>query len=150
LRQALVDAGLSTWRGHSDTEVLLAAVVQWGVDEALRRCNGMFALALWDRSNEELVLARDRTREKPPYGGWVAGALVLGAALRALRCNPRWKQETEASALALMLRFGYVPAPWSIHKGVFKLPAASLLRLRVADAAVPLSIDAFTARLGKY
>jgi len=150
LREALVEAGVSTWRGHSDTEVLLAAVVRWGVDEALRRCNGMFAIALWDRSGEELILARDRTGEKPLYVGWVSGALVFGSELRALRCHPRWQHEVEPSALALMLRLGYVPAPWSIQKGVFKLPAASLLRLRVADAATPLSIDAFTARLETY
>ncbi|MBT2118814.1 asparagine synthase (glutamine-hydrolyzing) [Dyella sp. LX-66] len=150
LRQSLVEAGVEGWHGHSDTEVLLAAMVRWGVDEALRRCNGMFAIALWDRLNEQLLLARDRTGEKPLYVGWVSGALVFGSELRALRCHPRWKQEVEPSALALMLRLGYVPAPWSIHKGVFKLPAASLLRLRVADAATPLSIEAFTARLETY
>lgn len=147
LRQELIAAGVGGWRGHSDTEVLLAAVVQWGVEEALRRCNGMFAMALWDRSSGELVLARDRTGEKPLYIGWVAGAIVFGSELRALRCHPGWKREIEPSALALMLRLGYVPAPWSIQKGVFKLPAAGLLRLRVEDADKPLSIDAFVARL---
>lgn len=150
LRQALIEAGVSGWHGHSDTEVLLAAVVEWGLDEALRRCNGMFAIALWDRSSEQLVLARDRTGEKPLYVGWVSGALVFGSELRALRCHPEWKREVEPSALALMLRLGYVPAPWSIQKNVFKLPAASLLRLRIADAAAPLSIEAFTARLEAY
>jgi len=150
LRQELIAAGVSGWRGHSDTEVLLAAIVQWGVDEALRRCNGMFAMALWDRSSGELVLARDRTGEKPLYVGWVAGAIVFGSELRALRCHPGWKQEIEPSALALMLRLGYVPAPWSIQKGVFKLPAASLLRLRREDADKPLPVDAFAARLEHY
>lgn len=150
LRQELMALGVGGWRGHSDTEVLLAAIVQWGVEEALRRCNGMFAIALWDRSSGELVLARDRTGEKPLYVGWVAGALVFGSELRALRCHPHWKDEVEPAGLALMLRLGYVPAPWSIQKGAFKLPAASLLRLRDGDGAAPLSVEDFAARVETY
>ncbi len=150
LREALISAGVGRWRGHSDTEVLLAAIGQWGVEDALRRCNGMFAIALWDRSGRELVLARDRTGEKPLYVGWVPGALVFGSELRALRCHPAWRQDVEPSALALMLRLGYVPAPWSIQKGAFKLPAAGLLRLGMADAAQALTMEAFTARLEMY
>jgi len=150
LREALMSVGVTEWRGHSDTEVLLAAIVQWGVDEALRRCNGMFAVALWDRSDKQLVLARDRTGEKPLYVGWVPGAVVFGSELRALRCHPAWKHDVEPSALALMLRLGYVPAPWSIQSGVFKLPAAGLLRLGIADATKALSIEAFMTRLETY
>lgn len=150
LRQELIAAGVGGWRGHSDTEVLLAAILQWGVGETLRRCNGMFAMALWDRSNGELVLARDRMGEKPLYVGCVGGAVVFGSELRALRCHPHWKHEVEPAALALMLRLGYVPAPWSIQKGVFKLPAASLLRLRATDADKPWSIDVFAERLEPY
>lgn len=150
LRLELAAAGHGEWRGYSDTEVLLTALEHWGPEAALQRCNGMFALALWDREAGELLLARDRTGEKPLYVGWVHGSIVFGSELRALRCHPGWRHAVEPVALELMLRLGYVPAPWSIHPGIFKLPAASVLRLRAADAAQPLSAEEFHARLGCY
>jgi len=150
LRIDLEAAGHGAWRGHSDTEVLLKAIELWGIETALQRCNGMFALAFWDLETCELVLARDRTGEKPLYVGWVGNDIVFGSELRALRCHPAWRHAVEPAALAMMLRIGYVPAPWSIHPGVFKLPAASLLRLQVRDAARPLSAEEFQSRLQHY
>lgn len=150
LRKELVAAGCHEWRGHSDTEVLLNAIEFWGIEGALRRSNGMFAVALWDKTEQELVLARDRTGEKPLYVGWIGGDIAFASELRALRCHPKWRHAIEPSALALMLRLGYVPAPWSIHPGVYKLPAASLLRLRIEDAATVLSVESFAERLQHY
>src|SRR5690348_1801819 len=82
-----------TWRGHSDTEVALAAFERWGVDGALRRFNGMFALAVWDRALNTLHLARDRMGEKPLYYGWAGRTFLFGSELKALRVHPAWRGE---------------------------------------------------------
>jgi asparagine synthase (glutamine-hydrolysing) len=136
LRRQLEDEGRApAWRGHSDTEVLLAAIVAWGLEAALRRSVGMFALALWDRQERALTLARDRLGEKPLYYGAQGGVLLFGSELKALQVHPNWRAEIDRGALALLLRVGYVPAPWSIHAGIRKLPPGTWLRLRQpADA----------------
>lgn len=128
LRKRL-DADGFAWRGHSDTEVMLAAFERWGVDGALQRFNGMFALALWDREERTLHLARDRLGEKPLYYGWVGETFLFGSELKALRAHPSWRCEVDRDALAAYLRHNYVPAPYSIYKGISKLPAAHHLRL---------------------
>lgn len=139
LRRQLQDEGRApAWRGHSDTEVLLAAIGAWGVEAALRRTVGMFAFALWDRQERALTLARDRLGEKPLYYGVQDGVLLFGSELKALQAHPNYRAGIDRGALALLLRVGYVPAPWAIHQGVRKLPPATLLRLRRpadADAA---------------
>ncbi len=128
LRVALEAAGAAPrWRGHSDTETLLAAIAHWGLDESLRRAAGMFALALWDRRERKLSLARDRIGEKPLYWGWAARALVFGSELKALRQHPDFPHEVCRKGLAQYLRFGYVPAPRSIHPGVYKLEPGCIL-----------------------
>ena len=124
------------WRGHSDTETLLAGIVHWGLDETLRRAAGMFALALWDRRDERLLLARDRIGEKPLYWGWAGSALVFGSELKALRTHPRFPRDICRDALALYLRFAYVPAPRSIHPGVYKLEPGCILTVDGAPPAV--------------
>ena len=131
------DLGLpdSAYRGHSDTEVLLYAVARWGVEGALPRLNGMFAFAVWDAHERELWLARDRFGEKPLYLAWVEGRLVFGSELAAVRAVPGVSREVDPTALALLLRYGYIPAPHSIHVGVSKLPAGSVLRVGVDGAA---------------
>jgi asparagine synthase (glutamine-hydrolysing) len=100
------------WRGHSDTEVALAAVERWGIDGTLQRCNGMFAFALWDRKDRVLHLARDRMGEKPLYYGSVGAAFAFGSELKALRALPGFVGEIDRDAVAFFLRFNYVPAPW--------------------------------------
>ena len=128
LRVALEAAGAAPqWRGHSDTETLLAAIAHWGLDESLRRAAGMFALALWDRRERTLSLARDRIGEKPLYWGWAGQALVFGSELKALRRHPDFPHDVCRLALAQYLRFAYVPAPRSIHPGVFKLEPGCIL-----------------------
>lgn len=142
LRRQLAAEGLApAWRGHSDTETLLAAVAAWGLEAALRRAVGMFALALWDRQERALTLARDRLGEKPLYYGVQSGVLLFGSELKALQAHPNYRASIDRGALALLLRVGYVPSPWSIHEGIRKLPPGTLLRMaRPADAdAAPVA-----------
>lgn len=138
LRRQLEEEGRApAWRGHSDTEVLLAGIAAWGVETAIRRTVGMFALALWDRKERALTLVRDRLGEKPLYYGVQDGVLLFGSELKALQAHPNYRARIDRGALALLLRVGYVPAPWSIHEGIRKVPAGTMLRLaRPADVNV--------------
>ncbi|WP_182334600.1 asparagine synthase (glutamine-hydrolyzing) [Stenotrophomonas acidaminiphila] len=121
--------------GHSDTEVLLAAVVQWGLEATLRRCNGMFAIALWDRREQRLSLARDRVGKKPLYYGWAGDALVFGSELKALWRHPAFDNGIDRDALTLLLRLDYIPAPHCIHERAFKLMPGRVLHLDAAAVA---------------
>jgi asparagine synthase (glutamine-hydrolysing) len=135
LRRDLATVGAaSDWRGHSDTETLLAGIVYWGLDETLRRSAGMFAIALWDRRDRQLSLARDRIGEKPLYWGWAGEDLVFGSELKALRQHPEFPDEIYRQALAQYLTFAYVPAPSSIHRGIYKLEPGCILTV---DGAAP-------------
>ena len=138
LRVDLEAAGAApTWRGHADTETLLAGVESWGVEASLRRCVGMFAFALWDRRTRTLTLARDRFGEKPLYYGWIDGHFVFGSELKALRLFPEFDNPICRSALAAYLRYRYVPAPWSIYQGLYKLEPGCLLTLRGQAPTMP-------------
>lgn len=117
------------WRGTSDTEVILAAMVRWGVRGALERLNGMFAFALWDRRERVLHLGRDRLGEKPLYYGWMGKVFLFGSELKALKAHPAFKAGIDRGALALYMRHNYVPGPYSIYGGVRKLPPGTLLSL---------------------
>lgn len=129
LRRELEAGGAAPpWRGHSDTETLLAAFESWGIEATLKRAVGMFAIALWDRETRTLTLARDRLGEKPLYYGWVNGALVFGSELKALRAYPGFDNPIERRALTLFMRHNYVPAPWSIYQRIFKQPPGSFTR----------------------
>ncbi len=125
--------GVSHWRGHSDTEVMLAAFERWGVVAALARFNGMFAFALWDRRERVLHLARDRFGEKPLYYGWMGDTFLFGSELKALKAHPSWRGEIDRGALALYMRYNYIPAPYSIYQGVRKLPPANVLSVPVRE-----------------
>jgi asparagine synthase (glutamine-hydrolysing) len=138
LRAELAAAGAApAWRGHSDTETLLAGFEHWGVTGTLGRCVGMFALALWDKHTRTLALARDRLGEKPLYCGWVGGRLAFGSELKALRALPGFANPVSRPALALMLRLGYVPAPLSIHEGIYKLPPGTWLSVKPGQTGLP-------------
>jgi asparagine synthase (glutamine-hydrolysing) len=111
-----------SFRSQSDTEVLLAAVEEWGFAEALKHLEGMFAIALWDRRERELFLARDRFGEKPLYYGLVDRHFLFGSEIKAIQAHPRFSSEVDRGSLSQYLRFGYVPGPRSIFADIKKLP----------------------------
>lgn len=150
LRRELEAVRSVAWRGHSDTEVLVEAISEWGVEGALARSNGMFAFAVWDRQVRRLTLARDRMGEKPLYVGQVGRLIAFASEIKALRTLPAWRHGVDAEALAELLRFGYVPAPRSIHPEIFKLPAGASVSFGHGDAVSRLGIDDFVARVQPY
>ena len=109
------------FQGHSDTEVIIASIEQWGLHQALNKFVGMFAFALWDQQRNCLSLVRDRIGIKPLYFGWMNGTLLFSSELKALRPHPHFKNDIDLNALQLFLKLNYVPAPVSIYKGIFKL-----------------------------
>jgi len=117
LRQQLPEG----WHGHSDTETLLAAFEAWGIERALKKTVGMFALALWDRKDKILTLARDRMGEKPLYYGFQKKTFIFASELKAFRAHPDFVGEINRDVLCLYLRHCCIPAPYSIYKGIFKL-----------------------------
>jgi asparagine synthase (glutamine-hydrolysing) len=129
------ELGERKWRGHSDTEVMLEAFERWGVEGALRRFVGMFALALWDREERKLYLVRDRLGIKPLYYGTAGSAFVFGSELKAIAQHPDFAGEIDRDAVALYMRHGYVPSPHCIYKGLQKLPAGSMLTLNSVEGA---------------
>jgi asparagine synthase (glutamine-hydrolysing) len=116
------------FRGSSDTEVLLAAIECWGLEVALERTNGMFALALWDRASRTLSLARDRVGEKPLYYGVAGDTLLFASELKALRAHPRFAAVLDPDAAALYFRHGWIPTPHCIYQGVKKLPPGTYVK----------------------
>ncbi len=125
------------WQGHSDTEILLAAIETWGLEKALQQCVGMFAFAVWDKKQKTLSLARDRLGEKPLYYGFQKGMFLFGSELKALRQHPSWQGEINRDALTLMLRFNHVPAPYSIYQDIFKLMPGTYLVINAGQQDLP-------------
>lgn len=133
LRDAL---GGVPWRGHSDTETLLAACEAWGIEKTLAQCVGMFAFALWDRHMRTLTLARDRLGEKPLYYGWQHGVFMFASELKAMRAHPAFEGEVDRDVLTLFLRHNYVPAPYSIYRGISKLPPGMYCQIGLNSTSV--------------
>jgi len=124
------------WRGHSDTETLLAALSHWGFAATLPRLVGMFAIALWDHREQQLRLVRDRMGEKPLYYGRLAGGdFVFASELKALRAHPQWQGEINRNALALYMRHNSVPGAHCIYRGLHKLPPGHWLQVGVQGEA---------------
>jgi len=122
-----------SFRGHSDTEVMLAAFCEYGINAAVEKFIGMFAFALWDGQQRCLYLARDRAGEKPLYYGWNGRVFLFASELKALRAYPQFQADVDTHALALYMRHSYIPAPHSIYRNISKLPAGSILRLTAAQ-----------------
>jgi asparagine synthase (glutamine-hydrolysing) len=135
------------FRGHSDTEVMLAAISEWGLAEAVRRFVGMFAFALWDRAERTLHLVRDRVGIKPLFYGWCGTTLLFGSELKALRAHPAFAGPIDRRAFAAYLEYGYVPGPGSIHEGIRKLPPGTILSVPAGAAGVrPEPVTYWSAR----
>jgi asparagine synthase (glutamine-hydrolysing) len=130
LRRELDRLGASPpWRGHSDTEVLLAACEAWGVERAIQCSNGMFAIAIWDCAERQLLLVRDRMGEKPLYYGWQGDLFLFGSELKALEAHEAFSGTLDQRAISAYLRFGYVPAPLSIYGGIHKLEPGTIVSI---------------------
>ena len=123
------------WRGHSDTEVILAAVSAWGLPAAVERLVGMFAFGLWDRAEQRLTLVRDRLGIKPLYYGYLGPNLVFGSELKALRRHPAWDRPVDRDVLALYFRYLYIPTPYCVYQGLQKLESGSWLSFSREDVA---------------
>jgi asparagine synthase (glutamine-hydrolysing) len=137
LRSTLDAAGHGGWRGHSDTETLIEGIARWGLQATLEKAVGMFALALWDRRERVLHLARDRFGEKPLYYGWAGGDFVFGSELKAIRAHPRFANRVDRGALRLLAARTYIPAPLSIYQRLFKLEPGCILSVTAAAVNAP-------------
>jgi asparagine synthase (glutamine-hydrolysing) len=131
------------FRGHSDTEVILAAVEYLGAEKAVSRLEGMFALAIWDRQARCLYLARDRAGKKPLYYGWCGHSFLFGSELKALRKHPEFDPELDRDALGQYIQYGWVSQPNSIYRKTRKLPPGCLLM-------IPEGCDAWSCRPTPY
>lgn len=130
LRRQLDASGKHVWRtDHSDTEVLINGYREWGLAGLLERLDGMFAFALYDRAADELVLARDRVGVKPLYFAWIDGTFCFASEIKALASHPGLKRDVEPSALYHYLTFLVSPAPLTMFRGIFKLPAGWWIRV---------------------
>ena len=132
LRRELESRGY-TFQGHSDTSVLLAAVAEWGVTQAVSRLIGMFAFAVWDDREQTLTAVRDRLGIKPLYYGQFGATFLFGSELKALRAHKDFRGDIDRGAVALFMRHNYVPAPYTIYRGVYKLPPGTLLTIRTGQ-----------------
>jgi asparagine synthase (glutamine-hydrolysing) len=134
LRRQLAD---KPWRGHSDTETLLACFSDWGIETTLRKLVGMFAFSVWDRQSRTLTLARDRIGEKPLYYGWQghgeSAIFLFGSELKALKAHPSFSASIDRDALCLFLRHNCIPAPYTIYRGISKLEPGCILTVSLAQ-----------------
>jgi len=121
------------WRGHSDTETLLMAIEVWGIEKTLKKSVGMFAFALWDNKNKTLALARDRVGEKPLYYGWQGEgderSFLFSSELKALKLHPVFSAKIDRNSITLFLRHNYIPSPYSIYQGIYKLKPGCVLTI---------------------
>ena len=136
IRAELDSINARNWLGYSDTETLLAAIEQWGLELTLRKAKGMFALSLWDRQTQTLSLARDRMGEKPLYYGWVEDCFVFASELKAIKKFPGFNDKVDRNSLALFLRFNSIPAPYSIYKNIFKLAPGCIASLKLGSKEI--------------
>lgn len=134
IRKSLGDINFN-WRGYSDTETLLAGFEFWGIKATVEKCVGMFAFAVWDNFTKVLTLGRDRFGEKPLYYGWQGdgqlSSFIFGSELKALKTHPYFVSDIDRNSLCLYMRYNYIPAPYSIYKGIYKLEPGCLLSISI-------------------
>lgn len=150
LRQQLQERSNIPLRGHSDTEIFLTGISQWGIENTLQKSVGMFAFALWDNKMKTLTLARDRMGEKPLYYGYVRKCLVFASELKALRAYPKFNAEIDREVISLYLRHNYIPAPYSIYKGIYKLYPGCFLTIQDKKEISPFPTTEDNTDLSKY
>lgn len=121
------------WRGHSDTEIMLAGFEHWGVEETLKKAIGMFAFALWDKKENSLFLARDRIGEKPLYYGWQKNTFLFASELKALLAHPDFEKSIDHNAIIDYLKWNYIKAPLSIYKNIYKLMPGTYLEIKQSN-----------------
>lgn len=144
LRRELEQTGYApSWRSHSDTETLLAGFAVWGIRATVERCIGMFAFATWDNAERALTLGRDRLGEKPLYYGWQGhgdkASFLFGSEVKALKAHPFFSAGINRDALCLLMRHNYIPAPYSIYQGIYKLQPGHLMRVSLTQPEPQLS-----------
>lgn len=149
LRTILESRG-TVFKGTSDTEVMLEAFEAWGVEESLPRLAGMFACAVFDRHEKIIHLFRDRLGKKPLYFGYAGNDFAFASELKAFHSLPAFTAEQDHEALHLFTRHNFIPAPWSIYKGIFKLPQAGCLSLRLSDLSTTRNAGDFLTRVSHY
>jgi asparagine synthase (glutamine-hydrolysing) len=144
LREKLDNSGCKQpWRGHSDTETLVFAFSQWGIERTLQHLVGMFAIAVWDNNAKKLFLIRDRFGEKPLYYGWNRGVFIFGSELKALRAYKGFNNSIDRRVLSLYMQYMYVPTPYSIFKNVYKLEPGCILKIDESGLSQPLKETPF-------
>ena len=129
------------WNGSSDTETLLECIDRLGIDQTLKKINGMFAFALWDRNDRKLLLVRDRFGEKPLYYGWCDNTFLFGSELKSFKKHPHFKPDINNGSLDLLLKLNYIPAPNTIYKNFNKLIPGSILEV---------SFETYKTKITKY
>ncbi len=134
LKQSLLDTQADyPFRGHSDTEILLAAIETWGLEKTLAKIKGMFAFALWDRERSTLYLARDRLGEKPLYYGTSGKVFLFASELKAMMVHREWQGKLDRKALAMYMKYGFIPSPYSIFVGIQKLKPGHFIAVKYSD-----------------
>lgn len=133
------------WRGHSDTEALLAGFEAWGIESTLKKANGMFALAVWDVAERRLSLARDRMGEKPLYFGWIGGRIAFASELKAMIGVPGWNPRMCDQQIRGFLYSGYVRGHLSAIEGIYRLPPGTILSIGEMQLSTPMSWEQLSA-----
>jgi len=126
-----------SWCGHSDTETLVAAFSQWGIEKTLQQLVGMFAIAVWDFKERKLSLIRDRFGEKPLYYSWSKGVFIFGSELKSLRAYKGFSSQIDRNALSLYMQYMYVPNPYSIFEDVYKMEPGCILQIDESGLSQP-------------
>lgn len=144
LRKQLEQEVNCCWRGHSDTETLLKGFDVWGIKATIIKTIGMFAMSIWDFKEKSLTLLRDRLGEKPLYYGWQNDVLLFGSELSSLKHFPNFSADINRTALSLLIRQGYIPAPYSIYSGIEKLLPGTMLVYH-EDSYIPEKIVYWSA-----